>query len=299
MEYWVYLHFLGKSTYSLTLWRFSWLWTVLCFCCSTSCFIVSYECCLFLDKLLFNHKRFYLCCLFCLLLNSVCQILCSFWSLWCLVSLSDFVICVLVVLVISLGYIHNLLKMVFLLWFRFVCYCMQTVPLTTVVLSCSGFYWHSVSSTFLPSGSFVCSAHLSVDDMLLTSYDLSWVLLWVFLKTCLWTACLLVINFFDSPWLLINSCSMVYINTGAVVVFLNEMNMVYLVSLSTIVNILSNFTPHAGFFDVGNFVMKFMVTDSMTHSMCSVVLLCHISYLSESCFCNMNCIWWCTQWFDP
>jgi len=53
-----------------------------------------------------------------------------------------------------------------------------------------------------------------------------------------------------------------YINTGAVVVFLNEMNMVYLVSLSTIVNILLNFTPHAGFFDVDSFVMKFIVTDS-------------------------------------
>ncbi len=55
---------------------------------------------------------------------------------------------------------------------------------------------------------------------------------------------------------------MVYVNTGAVVVFLNEMNMVYLVSLSTIVNILSNFTPHTGFFDIDNFIMKFIVTDS-------------------------------------
>jgi len=54
----------------------------------------------------------------------------------------------------------------------------------------------------------------------------------------------------------------VYINTDAVVVFLNEMNMVYLVNLSTIVNILSNFTSHAGFLDVDNFVMKFIVTDS-------------------------------------
>jgi len=70
-----------------------------------------------------------------------------------------------------------------------------------------------------------------------------------------------VINFFDSPWLLINSCSMVYINTDAVVVFLNEMNMMYLINLLTIVNILSNFTPHAKFFDVDNFVMKFMVID--------------------------------------
>ncbi len=55
---------------------------------------------------------------------------------------------------------------------------------------------------------------------------------------------------------------MVYVNTGAVAVSLNEMNMVYLVSLSTIVNILLNFTPHAESFDVGNFVMKFMITDS-------------------------------------
>ncbi len=54
---------------------------------------------------------------------------------------------------------------------------------------------------------------------------------------------------------------MMYVNTDAVVVSLNEMNMVYLISLSTIVNILLNFTPHVRFFDVSNFVMKFMVTD--------------------------------------
>ena len=52
------------------------------------------------------------------------------------------------------------------------------------------------------------------------------------------------------------------VHTGAVAVFLNEINMVYLVNLSTIVNILSNFTPHAESFDVDNFVMKFIVTDS-------------------------------------
>jgi len=73
---------------------------------------------------------------------------------------------------------------------------------------------------------------------------------------------LLMINFFDSLWLLINSCSMVYINTDAVVVFLNEMNMMYLISLSTIVNILLNFTPHAESFNVDNFVMKFIVINS-------------------------------------
>ena len=55
---------------------------------------------------------------------------------------------------------------------------------------------------------------------------------------------------------------MMYVNTDAVMVFLNEMNMMYLISLSTIVNILLNFTPHAEFFDIDNFVMKFIVTDS-------------------------------------
>ncbi len=70
---------------------------------------------------------------------------------------------------------------------------------------------------------------------------------------------------------------MVYINTDAVVVFLNEMNMVYLISLSTIVNILSNFTSHARSFDVGNFVMKFMVTDF--HGAFSVSSHVTLSYL--------------------
>ena len=70
---------------------------------------------------------------------------------------------------------------------------------------------------------------------------------------------------------------MVYVNTGAVAVFLNGMNMVYLVSLSTIVNILSNFTPHAEFFDVDNFIMKFMVTDS--HGAFSASSCVTLSYL--------------------
>ncbi len=70
---------------------------------------------------------------------------------------------------------------------------------------------------------------------------------------------------------------MMYINTDAVVVSLNEMNMVYLVSLLTIVNILSNFTPHAGFFNVDNFVMKFMITDS--HDAFSVFSHVTLSYL--------------------
>jgi len=82
---------------------------------------------------------------------------------------------------------------------------------------------------------------------------------------------------------------MMYINTDAVVVFLNEMNMVYLVNLSTIVNILLNFTSHAGFLDVDNFIMKFIVTDFHdAFLMCLVVLPHYIFYLSESCFCSMN-----------
>ncbi len=70
---------------------------------------------------------------------------------------------------------------------------------------------------------------------------------------------------------------MMYINTDAVMVFLNEMNMMYLISLSTIVNILSNFTPHAEFFDVDNFVMKFMITDS--HGAFGVSSCVTLSYL--------------------
>jgi len=70
---------------------------------------------------------------------------------------------------------------------------------------------------------------------------------------------------------------MMYVNTGAVAVSLNEMNMVYLVSLSTIVNILLNFTPHAESFNVNNFVMKFMVTDS--HGTFSAFSHVTLSYL--------------------
>jgi len=73
---------------------------------------------------------------------------------------------------------------------------------------------------------------------------------------------------------------MVYVNTDAVAVSLNEINMVYLVSLSTIVNILLNFTSHARFFDVSNFIMKFMVTDSHgTFSVFSYVTLSYLLFL--------------------
>ncbi len=177
--------------HSLTLWCFSWFQMILCFCCSTSCFFALHEYCLFLDKLSLQPQKV-LSLLFVLIAVEFClsDLCAAFWFMQYSILLSDFVICALAVLVIPLSYIHNSLKMVFLLWFCFVCYCMQTVPLTTVVLSCSDFYWHSVLSTFWPSGSFICSAHLSVSGMLSTFYDLSQVLLWAFLKTCLWTACL-------------------------------------------------------------------------------------------------------------
>jgi len=52
-----------------------------------------------------------------------------------------------------------------------------------------------------------------------------------------------------------------YVNTDAVTVFLNEMNIVYLINLFTIINMLSNCTLHAEFFDDNNFIMKFIITD--------------------------------------
>ncbi len=55
---------------------------------------------------------------------------------------------------------------------------------------------------------------------------------------------------------------MVYTNTGAVAVSLNGMNIVYFVNLFTMVNMLSNWTSHAGSLDFGNLVIKSMVTDS-------------------------------------
>jgi len=52
-----------------------------------------------------------------------------------------------------------------------------------------------------------------------------------------------------------------YVNTDAVTVSLNEMKIVYLINLFTIVNMLSNHTFHAEFFDDDSFIMKFIVTD--------------------------------------
>jgi len=55
---------------------------------------------------------------------------------------------------------------------------------------------------------------------------------------------------------------MMYINTDAVAVSLNEINIVYFVNLFTIINMLSNLTFHAEFLNFNSFIMKFMITDS-------------------------------------
>jgi len=52
-----------------------------------------------------------------------------------------------------------------------------------------------------------------------------------------------------------------YINIDVVAVSLNEMNIVYLINLFTIVNMLSNCTFYAESFNDDNFIMKFIVTD--------------------------------------
>jgi len=54
---------------------------------------------------------------------------------------------------------------------------------------------------------------------------------------------------------------MMYVNTDAVAVSLNEMNIVYLINLFTIINMLSNHTSHAESFNDDSFIMKFIVTD--------------------------------------
>jgi len=54
---------------------------------------------------------------------------------------------------------------------------------------------------------------------------------------------------------------MMYINTDAVAVSLNEINIMYLINLFIIINMLSNHTFHVEFFDDDNFIMKFIVTD--------------------------------------
>jgi len=53
-----------------------------------------------------------------------------------------------------------------------------------------------------------------------------------------------------------------YINTDAVAVSWNEMNIMYFINLFIMINMLLNWTFHAEFFDFNNLIIKFMITDS-------------------------------------
>jgi len=52
-----------------------------------------------------------------------------------------------------------------------------------------------------------------------------------------------------------------YINTDAVTVSLNKINIVYLINLFIIINMLSNHTSHVKFFNDDNFIIKFIIID--------------------------------------
>ena len=65
-----------------------------------------------------------------------------------------------------------------------------------------------------------------------------------------------------------------YINTDAVAVSLNKINIIYFINLFTIINILLNQTSYAEFLNFNNFIIKFIVTDSQdTLSAFSYVIL--------------------------
>ena len=88
---------------------------------------------------------------------------------------------------------------------------------------------------------------------------------------------LLMINFFDSLWLLINSHNIIYINTNAVAVFLKVINMIYFINQSIIIRILSNMTFYAEFFDDDSFIMKFMIINvhkALSAFSCVTLLYC-------------------------
>ncbi len=55
-----------------------------------------------------------------------------------------------------------------------------------------------------------------------------------------------------------------YINTDAVAVSLNKMNIIYFINLFTIINMLSNLTFYAEFLNFNNLMIKFMITDSQS-----------------------------------
>jgi len=52
-----------------------------------------------------------------------------------------------------------------------------------------------------------------------------------------------------------------YINTDAVTVSLNEMNIMYFINLFTIINMLLNLTSHAESLNFNSLIIKFIITD--------------------------------------
>jgi len=57
-----------------------------------------------------------------------------------------------------------------------------------------------------------------------------------------------------------------YININAVAVSLNKMNIMYFINLFIIINMLSNLTSYAEFFNFSSLIMKFIITDSQSTS---------------------------------
>jgi len=55
-----------------------------------------------------------------------------------------------------------------------------------------------------------------------------------------------------------------YINTDAVAVSLNKMNIMYFINLFTIINMLLNLTFHAESLNFNSLMIKFMITDSQS-----------------------------------
>ncbi len=55
-----------------------------------------------------------------------------------------------------------------------------------------------------------------------------------------------------------------YINIDAVMISLNEINIMYFVNLFTIINMLLNLTSYAEFLNFNSLMIKFMITDSQS-----------------------------------
>ena len=104
-----------------------------------------------------------------------------------------------------------------------------------------------------------------------------------------------MINSFDNLWLLINFCSIIYINIDAVAVFLKSINMIYFVNWLIIIKILSNVTSHAEFFDDDSFTMKFIVINIHKASNASnyVILLYCLLQLILFCWQKLHSAMYC------